>query len=148
MKVKHISIRNFRGIKSLSWSVKGNFNCIIGPGDTGKTTILTALDFALSPRTSLTFDDSDFFDQDVNQDICIQVTLSDWNEDIPEVKAFFRESKFAQHKCGLTDSGPIAEPREGELVAISVSLRVDKSLEPKWSLVKGPDEVSSLKRIP
>ena len=80
MRIKHVEIRNFRGIKSLSWHVKGNFNCIIGPGDTCKTTILTALDHALSPRSNLTFDDPDFFDQDVNQSIVIQVTLTNWDE--------------------------------------------------------------------
>lgn len=149
MKVKHIDIRNFRGIKSLSWLVKGNFNCIIGAGDTCKTTILTALDYALSPRTALTFDDSDFYEQDVSQDICIQITLSDWDEGLPEIRDFFRESKFAQHKCGLGDTGPLPEPDpEGRVTAISVSLRVDKSLEPKWSMVKGRDEDSTQDRAP
>ena len=80
MRIRHIEIRNFRGVKSLSWRIKGDFNCIIGVGDACKTTILTALDYALSPRTSLTFDDSDFFNQDVDQQIIIQVTLADWDE--------------------------------------------------------------------
>lgn len=147
MKVKHIAISNFRGIKSLSWTVKGDFNCIIGPGDSCKTTILTALDFALTPRTSLTFDDSDFYEQAFDQDICIQVTLSDWDEKLPEIREFFRESKFAQHKCGLSDTGPLPEPEVSGPVAISVSLRVDKSLEPKWSIVKGLDD-GTQDRIP
>ena len=140
MRIKHIAIRNFRGIKSLSWSVKGDFNCIIGPGDTCKTTILTALDYALSPRTSLLFDDSDLFDQDVGQDIVIQVTLADWDETQPGIRNFFQESKFAQYKCGLDDTGPLPEPQSEDHVAVLVSLRVDKSLEPKWSVVKGRDE--------
>lgn len=140
MKVRHIYIRNFRGIKSLSWTVSGDFNCIVGSGDTCKTTILNALDYALTPRTAVTFDDTDFFNQDVDQDIQIQVTLSDWDENRPEIKEFFKESKFAQFKCGLTDTGPIPEPEDGGQIAISVSLRVDKSLEPKWTIVKGLDD--------
>jgi len=71
LRIRHIEIRNFRGIKTLSWHVKGDFNCIIGAGDTCKTTILTALDYALSPRTALSLDDSDFFNQQVDQDIVI-----------------------------------------------------------------------------
>ena len=55
LRICHIEIRNFRGIRTLSWHVKGDFNCIIGAGDTCKTTILTALDYALSPRTGLSF---------------------------------------------------------------------------------------------
>jgi len=148
LRIKHVEIRNFRGIKSLSWLVKGNFNCIIGPGDTCKTTILTALDYALSPRSILAFDDSDFFDQNINQSIVIQVTLSEWDETREDVKRFFQENKFAQYKCGLTDTGPLPEPAPGEPIAVSISLRVDKSLEPKWSVVRGRDEEEDQDRKP
>ena len=140
MKVQHLVVKNFRGIKSLSWVVKGDFCCLIGPGDSSKTTILSALDYALSPRASLLFDDSDFFNQDVDQDIVIQVTLTDWDESQPDVQKFFQESKYAQYKCGLSESGPLSEPEQGGIVAVSISLRVDKSLEPKWFVVKGLDE--------
>jgi len=132
----------------LSWRIKGDFNCIIGAGDACKTTILTALDYALSPRTSLTFDDSDFFNQDVDQQIIIQVTLADWDESQPNITDFFQERKFAQYKCGLADTGPLLEPQADGLVGISVSLRVDKSLEPIWSVVKGRDEGDDQDRKP
>lgn len=148
MRIEHVEITNFRGIKSLSWKVNGNFNCIIGPGDTCKTTILTAMDYTLSPRSNLFFDDSDFFNQNVAEDIVIQITLTNWDEKQPEVKRLFQESKFAQYKCGITDSGPLDEPGPDGRVALSVSLRVDKSLEPKWSVVKGRDEMEDQDRKP
>ena len=148
MRIKHVEVRNFRGIKSLSWKVKGNFNCIVGPGDTCKTTILTAMDFALSPRSGMSFYDSDFFNQDVSGDIVIQITLADWDEKQPDIRRFFQESKFAQYKCGIADTGPLPEPGPEGPVALSVSLRVDESLEPKWSVVKGRDEVENQDRKP
>lgn len=148
MRIKHIEIRNFRGIKYLSWQVKGDFNCIIGPGDTCKTTILTALDYALSPRSVLSFDDSDFFNQDVNQAIIIQVTLANWDESLENVRRFFQESKFAQYKCCVINTGPLPEPVPGSPVAISISLRVDKNLEPRWSVVRGRDEEEDQDRKP
>ncbi len=148
MKIKHVEIRNFRGIQSLCWTVKGDFNCIIGPGDTCKTTVLTALDYALSPRSFLTFDDSDFYNQDVDQEIVIQVTLTDWDETLEGVKHFFQENKFAQFKCGLADTGPLPEPVPGGAVAVSISLRVDSSLEPRWSVVRGRDEAKDQDRKP
>jgi hypothetical protein len=139
LKVRHIRIQNFRGIKSLSWRVKGDFSCIIGPGDTCKSTVLSAVDYALSPRVALAIDDADFYDQDVENPILIQVTLADWDESSPDIATFFQESKYAQFKCGLSDTGPLDEPTEGGIVAVSISLRIDKSLEPKWWVVKGPD---------
>ncbi len=148
MRIKHVEVRNFRGIKSLSWTVKGDFNCIIGPGDTCKTTILTAMDLALSPRSGMSFDDSDFFNQDVSEDIVIQITLADWDEEQPDIRRLFQESKFGQFKCGIADSGPLPEPGPDVPVAISISLRVDESLEPKWFVVKGRDEGEDQDRKP
>lgn len=128
--------------------MKSDFNCIIGAGDTCKTTILTALDYVLSPRTALTFDDADFFNQDVNHPIIIQVTLNDWDETLEDIRKFFQESKFAQYKCGLSDTGPIPEPPDGGRPAVSISLRVDKSLEPKWSVTRGRDDAEDQDRKP
>jgi predicted ATP-dependent endonuclease of OLD family len=48
MQVKHLRIERFRGIRELDWSVGGGFICLIGPGDSTKSTILDAIDFALS----------------------------------------------------------------------------------------------------
>lgn len=148
MKVKHIEISNFRGIKSLSWHVGGPFACLIGAGDTCKTTILTALDFALSPRTSLNFYDSDFFNQQTENQIVIQVTLAEWDETSSAIQKLFQERKFAQYKCGLGANGPVPEPTDDAEIALSVSLRVDQDLEPKWSVVKGRDETEDQDRKP
>jgi putative ATP-dependent endonuclease of the OLD family len=127
--------------------VRGNFHCIIGSGDSCKTTILTAVDCALSPRLP-SFDDSDFFNQNVDEEIVIQVTLSEWDATHLEVRELFQESKFAQYTCGLSDAGPLAEPQADGITALSVSLRVDKSLEPKWFVVKGRDDRGDEDRKP
>lgn len=148
MRIRHIEIRNFRGIKNLSWAPQGNFSCLIGAGDSCKTTILLALDYALSPRTSLLFDDSDFYNQDVEQDIVIQVTLTDWDETRPDVQKFFQENKYAQYKCGVDHTGPLEEPTSDEAVAVSLSLRVDKGLEPKWSVARGRDDGEATDKKP
>ncbi|HET6252981.1 MAG TPA: AAA family ATPase [Puia sp.] len=138
MKIKHVEISNFRGIKKLSWSVPGHFNCLIGPGDTCKTTLLTAIDYALSPRNTLYVDDSDFYQQDISQPITIQVTISDWDEGQEEIRDLFRESRFGRHKCGLDASGPLPEPQDN-VQALSVCLRVDQHLEPKWVVLQERD---------
>jgi putative ATP-dependent endonuclease of OLD family len=146
LRIRYLEIRNFRGIKSLTWAITGDLSCIIGSGDACKTTILTALDFALSPRTALAFDDADFFNQVVDDDIVIQVTLAEWDPALPHIKGFFQESTFARYQCGLGEDGPAPEPDGAP--AFSISLRVDKSLEPKWFAVKGRDEGDGVERKP
>ena len=61
MYIAHISISEFRGIKSLDWSPSPSVNCMIGPGDSCKTTILDAIEIGLSPRFGYTGSDPDLF---------------------------------------------------------------------------------------
>lgn len=61
MKVRHLSVRNFRGIRELDWPVPDcNVLCLIGRGDSTKSTILDALRRVFHPQWDLPFDDADF----------------------------------------------------------------------------------------
>ena len=84
--------------------------------------------------------------QNVEENIIIQVTLAGWDSTLPHIKSFFQESKFAQFQCGLTSAGPIPEPQPDS--ALSINLRVDRSLEPKWFVVKGRNEGEEIERKP
>ncbi|MGE3319852.1 MAG: ATP-dependent endonuclease [Candidatus Berkiella sp.] len=142
MKIRHIDIKNFRGIKSFSAKIDGDLVCLIGHGDSCKSTIITAIDYALSPRWNINIDDSDFFNQDINNAISISVTLSDWDQENDELNKFFSESKFGQYIGGLEQDGVISEPIHGAKLSITINLSVDKFLEPKWLVVKGEDNRS------
>ncbi|MBB3394208.1 MULTISPECIES: AAA family ATPase [unclassified Rhizobium] len=50
--IRTIEIENFRGIKKLQWHPKPGVNCLIGPGDSGKSTILDAIDLCLGATRS------------------------------------------------------------------------------------------------
>ncbi|WP_455549883.1 AAA family ATPase, partial [Dryocola clanedunensis] len=55
-----LSVRNFRGISELEWTLKASpLCCLIGPGDSGKSTVLDAIEAALSSRW-YTFGEADF----------------------------------------------------------------------------------------
>jgi predicted ATP-binding protein involved in virulence len=66
MHIRHVHIRRFRGIVSLDWDVKAQLVCLVGPGDSTKTTILDAISYALSPRWSLPIHDGDFHNGDTS----------------------------------------------------------------------------------
>jgi putative ATP-dependent endonuclease of OLD family len=74
-RVRFVQIRNFRGIASLDWSPSPGLNCLIGPGDSGKTTILDAIDLCIGARRNVPFSDADFHNLDIEQPISIAVTL-------------------------------------------------------------------------
>jgi len=62
MRIRHLSIRQFRGIWQLDWPLPDrNTFCLIGRGDSTKSTILEALRRLFHPQWNLAFDDADFY---------------------------------------------------------------------------------------
>ena len=131
MRVRALAIRNFRGIRSLEWQMSGRFVCLIGSGDTCKTTILDAIESALSPRWRLSLSDADFYGCGVAEPILIDVTVSDLP---PELT---REEPYGHWLRGIAPNGSIVdEPGDDDEPALTVRLKVDASLEPTWTLLK------------
>ena len=95
-KIHSLKISNFKGIKYFE-SVFGmqDFICIIGRGDSGKTTILDAISAVLSSNWNLIFYDTDFYNGDITNPIEIETTLYE----LPNI--LIQESKFGLHSRGI-----------------------------------------------
>ena len=140
MKIRNISIRNYRGIKELDWKVTEDFICFIGAGDSTKTTILDAIEVVLNPRWNCVIEDTDFFNLDVSQTLSVTVTLGQ----LPE--SFLSEQKYGLFLRGWSaQAGLHDEPKEGDEKVLTISLRVGKDLEPKWLVIN--DRLPEEKRI-
>lgn len=138
MRIVEVEIKNFRGIKLMPpWTPSAGVNCLIGPGDSTKTTILDAIELCLYPRAYFLADDSDFFNLDVEEPIRIIVTLTD----LPVVfTALDRYGSFLrgwnEKKKQIEDEPKKAEDEQSENpnYALSIALEIDKSLEGRWSI--------------
>ena len=130
MRIVLIEIENFRGIKSLHWTPSPGVNCLIGPGDSTKTTILDAIEFCLNRRSYIFADDCDFFDLDVKKPIRITVTLASLP---PELKA---DDRYGLYLRGWNsrDATLEDEPGAGLEDALSITVVIDESLEARWSI--------------
>ena len=64
-RIRHIQIQNFRCIQHLAWAPSPGINCLIGPGDSGKSSILDAIDYCLGARRMVQATDADFYRLDV-----------------------------------------------------------------------------------
>lgn len=140
MRIRNISIRNFRGVKELDWSLsRADIFCLIGKGDSSKSTILEAIRYAFFPQWNLTLFDSDFYQCEVENAIIIEVTIGDLVED------FLSLNRYGQYLRGWdTDQGKLVdEPEDGFETVLTVRLTVAKDLEPKWLVVcdRNPDGV-------
>lgn len=140
MKIRQLKILNFRGIGKLEWDLPDeNTFCLIGKGDSTKTTVLEAIRCVFSPQWNHAFNDSDFHQCDTDNAIHIEIVLGDL---LPE---FCAEQKYGAHlrgwnkdKLKLND-----EPEDDDEHVLSVRLLVAKDLEPKWKAVtdRNPDGV-------
>ncbi|ANK24883.1 MULTISPECIES: ATP-dependent nuclease [Klebsiella pneumoniae complex] len=131
VRVCKVEIQNFRSIRLLTWQPSPGLNCLIGPGDSGKTTILDAIDLCLGARRNVSFSDTDFFGLDVTQPISITLTLGS----LPDaLKAMETYGNYLQAFNSVT--GQVQEePQLGLETVLCLRLSVDSELEPNWTLV-------------
>ena len=132
MKIRHINIKHFRGIQTLNWVVpETNVICLIGRGDTTKSTVLDGIRYALFPAWNPSFDEFDFFQADTNSNIEITLTLGELPEE------FLSDTKYGLYLRGWDSSGKriVDEPEEEFEDVISARLIVDQNLEPKWTVI-------------
>ena len=130
-RIRAIEIRNFRGIKELSWFPSPGLNCLIGPGDSGKSSILDAIDFCLGARRSIQFTDADFHRLDVETPISISVTIGELGEGLKNLDAYGMYLRGFDAQSGTIEDEP---EKDGETV-LTVKLTIESDLEPTWSLV-------------
>lgn len=116
----------------MSWAPASHVNCLIGPGDAGKTTVLDAIELALALRHQVAFDDSDFYGAKPENSILITVTLGE----LPPT--FKSTAGYGEHTRGWDAKKQeiVDEPDEGSGLetVLSTRLTVDRTLEPKWTI--------------
>jgi energy-coupling factor transporter ATP-binding protein EcfA2 len=137
VRLRRLEIENFRGVKSLDWRHIAETAALVGPGDSGKSTILDAIERVLSPKWIVPFDDTDFWDLNTDAAIVIRATMTDL------APSFYRDSKFGLLLHGFDKDKSEAVPASGdeeEENALVVELRVDASLEPVWSVLDAEGE--------
>lgn len=130
-RIRKIEIKNFRGIKDFVWFPSAGINCLIGPGDSGKSSILDAIDFCLGARRNIQFTDADFYKLDVDTPVGIAVTIGELDDALKNIDG------YGQYLRGFkADKGQIEdEPEAGLETVLTVQLTVGSDLEPSWTLV-------------
>tara|TARA_R110002072_G_scaffold151470_4_gene300814 strand:+ start:1752 stop:3473 length:1722 start_codon:yes stop_codon:yes gene_type:complete len=129
-KIRHIKIKNFRSIKHFEWWPNPGVNCLIGPGDSGKSTVIDAIDLCLGPRRTKEFADSDFHKLNTEESILIEITVSDLADTLKNL------DKYDLFLRGVKPDKKVVEdePGVGFEVALTVVLYVGSDLDPQWSL--------------
>ncbi len=129
-RIRHIAIFNFRSIQALNWVPSAGINCMIGPGDSGKSTILDAIDLCLGARRSVTFGDADFHALNVAVPICIRITVGALPSSLMDLDLYGDFLRGFDPTAGTIED----EPKAGWETVLTLQLVVNADLEPSWTL--------------
>jgi putative ATP-dependent endonuclease of OLD family len=137
MRIRHLLVRNFRGIRELDWALSDKaLFCLIGRGDSTKSTILEALRRLFYPQWNLVFDDADFYQCKPESTVCIEAILGC----IPE--EFIDLENYGHCLCGWDQANLRRhdDPGEGFEDALRIRLAVGADLEPSWKVIKSDED--------
>lgn len=140
--IRHIEIKRFRGIAFASWSPRPGINALIGGGDSGKSTVLDAIDLTLAARRNATFTDADFYNLDVSEPIDIRITLGDLPPELLDLDGY---APFLRGWDAVLESLS-DEPGNGSEAVLTMRLLVTGDLEPSWRLYSQRAEVDEVSR--
>ena len=141
-RIRAIEIKNFRGIKELTWHPTTGVNCLVGPGDSGKSSVLAGIDFCLGARRTIQFTDADFHLLNFETPISISVTLGELDDGLKNLDAYGMYVRGFDAQSGTIED----EPEKNAETVLTVRLTVASDLEPSWSLVSERAEAQGLTR--
>ena len=141
-RIRHISISNFRSIQKMDWYPSSGINCLIGPGDSGKSTILDAIDYCLGARRSIPITDVDFFGLNVDRPILISVTLGEIDDKLKNMETYGLCLRSYNAETNVIED----EPEVGAETVLTVQMKIGSDLDPVWTLVSSKLETQGQNR--
>ena len=129
-RIRHVEIKHFRCVQSLVWTPSPGINCLVGPGDSGKSTILEAIDLCLGTRRNVQFNDTDFYKLQVETPIQVTISLGELDDSLKSLDTYGLYVRAFRAKTGEL----LPEPEAGAETVLTLQMTVGSDLEPIWSL--------------
>jgi putative ATP-dependent endonuclease of OLD family len=133
VQIRQVAAWNFRGIRKAEWRPPPlRFLCLVGAGDSTKSTLLDAVALVLTSRPNITFSDADFYQCDVSKPIVVRVLIGDLSPALLDA-----ETGFGMWLTGLAPDGDLEhDPSPDAEACVMVQLMVSSDLEPSWTVVR------------
>jgi putative ATP-dependent endonuclease of OLD family len=130
-RIREVEINNFRVIKKLIWHPSNGINCLIGCGDSGKSSVLDAIDLCIGARKNWSICDADFYQLDIENSIKISVTIGGLSDSLKNIDKYGYYLRGFDSKTSKIEDEPDNNKLEDVLTVIVI---VNEDLEPTWSL--------------
>jgi putative ATP-dependent endonuclease of OLD family len=141
-RIRKLEVSNFRCLREFSWTPDPGINCIVGPGDSGKSTILDAIDLCMGLRRGVQLSDADFFQLSIDEPIRIALTLGELDDSLKNLDAYGLYLRGFDSSTGET----VPEPEVDCETVLTLELVVQKDLEPIWGLFSERAAAQNLSR--
>jgi len=141
-RVRKVEIKNFRGIQEFTWLPAPGINCLIGPGDSGKSSILDAIDLCLGARRNIQFTDADFYRLNVENPISISLAVGELDDGLKSLEGYGLYVRGFDEESGKVED----EPEKDSETVLTVNLTVASDLEPSWSLLSDRAKAQGMSR--
>lgn len=126
MFIRRIVIERFRGIRQLEWCPRQGLNCLIGPSDVGKTTVLNAIALLLDPRAPPQASEYDYNKRAVSGGFHIEAVLGGVDEAVKGERVPYLHGWKDGQLVGTPEGG--AEPAIVAHVEGNSDLDIDHTL--------------------
>ena len=141
-RIINLRIKNYRCFKDFTAHFEERFIVLIGRGDSGKSSLLKAIEALLSPLWNYSFSDWDFYNGDIEAPIQIEADIADLPEELFDLDSIGFSYKL-KRKSGEISTN-IEQEEDGDEQIITLRLVVDATLEPKWHVVSGRENVENI----
>ena len=141
-RIRAIEVSNFRSLKEFKWFPSSGINCMIGPGDSGKSTVLDAIDLCLGARRNLQINDADFHSLDTETPITISITIGELDDGLKRIGSYGSFLRGFDAVLQIIED----EPEAGMETVLTLRLTVTNDLEPSWALVSDRAAAAGISR--
>lgn len=141
-RIRAIEVSNFRSLQEFKWFPSSGINCLIGPGDSGKSTVLDAIDLCLGARRNLQISDADFHNLDTETPITISITIGELDDGLKKIDTYGSFLRGFDAALQTIED----EPEAGMETVLTLLLTVTNDLEPSWALVSDRAAAAGISR--
>ena len=141
-RIRAIEVSNFRSLQEFKWFPSSGINCLIGSGDSGKSTVLDAIDLCLGARRNLQISDADFHNLDTETPITISITIGELDDGLKKIDTYGSFLRGFDAALQTIED----EPEAGMETVLTLLLTVTNDLEPSWALVSDRAAAAGISR--
>lgn len=132
-KIHSLKISHYRAFEHFEQTFpEENLIMFIGRGDSGKTTLLNAIQRVLSPAWNLSFSDYDFYNLDTSVAIQIECSLIDIPSELMSENKYGFYLQYLRNDGSIT--GDVLDEDVGNRPILTIRLTVNDDLEPHWKV--------------